>query len=81
MTLHTCFGMACPLRRTCARYLAVDTSPGVSTSQATCRSEKSYPDYIEAVPSDPGPRDLTRDLFDSPAADVAGAILTRSDRA
>jgi len=46
---RTCFGLACPLRLTCLRYLAIDFSPGASTTQATCQLDGTYPDYLYAM--------------------------------
>jgi hypothetical protein len=50
--IRTCFGVACPLRRSCLRYLAVDCTPGASTRQATCCLDGTYPDYLYAMTSE-----------------------------
>jgi hypothetical protein len=50
--LRTCFGLACPARGSCLRYLAVDYAPGGSTTQVTCRLHGIYPDYLYALPSE-----------------------------
>lgn len=47
--LDTCFGLACPLRSTCLRYLAIDYAPGGSTEQVTCCLNGIYPDYVYAL--------------------------------
>lgn len=49
--VRTCFGIGCPSRQTCLRYLAVDTAPGQTTSQVSCAGRVSpeqgrYPDYM-----------------------------------
>jgi hypothetical protein len=45
----TCFGVTCVLRRSCLRYLAVDTCPGESTDQLTCFEGGKYPRYLNAT--------------------------------
>lgn len=49
-SVDTCFGVGCPLRRTCLRYLAIDFAPGVSTTKGTCCLDWTYPDYLHAEP-------------------------------
>jgi hypothetical protein len=50
---QTCFGLTCPLRRNCARYLAVDSAPGESTMRVTCLSNGAYPAYLNASQASP----------------------------
>lgn len=61
----TCFGMACPLRRTCLRYTAIDRMPGEITVQASCFDDGTYPGYLYAL----DPTHTTGTLLRNPAAE------------
>jgi hypothetical protein len=43
-----CFGVACPYRGTCGRYLAVDTAPADARRQGTCIRSGQFLDYLPA---------------------------------
>lgn len=41
-----CFGLTCPKRGACWRYLVVDLAPGASTERATCLRNGEYADFL-----------------------------------